>query len=173
MIGSIDPHPIRRGLVSAAFIWMSVVAPLPAAAEDELRIDVPVVLEDAKVVMNLDHAAFTGDEPVGLNFMNLMLERFREHGTKASLIAVFHGENGYMLLDDSAYRRVRHNADGNPYKAQINALMHAGVSFEECAQTMRVNQWHNDDLLPGAKVNSGAILRIIELVQQGYVQIQP
>ncbi len=35
------------------------------------------------------------------------------------------------------------------------------------------NHWGNADLLPGVKVDGGAIGRIVQLVQQGYVQIQP
>ncbi|MHB1590602.1 MAG: hypothetical protein ACYCTW_03585 [Sulfuricella sp.] len=31
----------------------------------------------------------------------------------------------------------------------------------------------NESLLPGAKVNSGALGRIVQLVQEGYVMIQP
>ena len=145
------------------------------AAPDDggLRIDVPVVLREAKVVFNLDHAAFVGDEPVGLDFLRIMTERFRADGTKARIVAVFHGEAGYMLLDDAAYDRVRNWGHGNPYKDQIAALMRDGVEIEECGQTMKVNRWTNEDLLPGAKVDTGANFRIIELVQQGYVQIQP
>jgi uncharacterized protein len=78
-----------------------------------------------------------------------------------------------MLLDDDAYSRVRGWSRGNPYKDQIAALMAEGVQIEECAETMRDNHWRNADLLPGVKVDAGAILRIVQLVQQGYVQIQP
>ena len=35
------------------------------------------------------------------------------------------------------------------------------------------NHWTNADLLPGAKVDSGANFRIIQLVQEGFVQLQP
>ncbi|MEJ0018851.1 MAG: DsrE family protein [Acetobacteraceae bacterium] len=150
------------------------VAAGPAAAQDaDLRIDVPVVLKEARVVFNLDHLAFDGDEPIGLNFLHIMTERFRADGTAAKIVAVFHGPNGYMLLNDAAYDRVRHWQHGNPYKDQIAALMRAGVEVEECGQTMRANGWRNADLLPGIKVNSGANFRIVELVQQGYVQLQP
>jgi intracellular sulfur oxidation DsrE/DsrF family protein len=55
----------------------------------------------------------------------------------------------------------------------INALVASGVRIEECAESMRGNGWTNKDLLPVVKVNTGAVGRIIELVQQGYVQIQP
>ena len=33
--------------------------------------------------------------------------------------------------------------------------------------------WVNAELIPGVKVNAGANFRIIELVQDGYMQIQP
>lgn len=38
---------------------------------------------------------------------------------------------------------------------------------------MNSNKWGNDALLPGVLVNSGAVCQITQLVQQGYVQIQP
>jgi intracellular sulfur oxidation DsrE/DsrF family protein len=145
----------------------------PADAND-VHVDVPVVLKDAKVVFNLDHPAFEGDEPTGLNFMRLMLARFRADHTSARIVAVFHGAIGYMLLDDDAYGCVRGWSRGNPYKDQIAALMAEGVQIEECADTMLDNHWRNADLLPGVKVDTGAIIRIVQLVQQeGYVQIQP
>jgi len=37
------------------------------------------------------HPAFEGDEPTGLNFMRLMLARFRADHTSARIVAVFHG----------------------------------------------------------------------------------
>ena len=42
-----------------------------------------------------------------------------------------------------------------------------------CAETMRLNGWRNADVLPGVKVNSGANFRLIELIQQGYIEIHP
>jgi intracellular sulfur oxidation DsrE/DsrF family protein len=151
------------------------VAPFaPAFAQDSgLTIDIPVTLENPKVVFNLDHLAFEGDQPTGIQFLKVMTERFKEQGTDATLIAIFHGAAGYMALDDEAYNRVRKWSRGNPYKAEIEALMAAGVAFEECGQTMRDMNWVNAELIPGIKVNAGANFRIVDLVQQGYVQIQP
>ena len=125
------------------------------------------------MVFNLDHAAFAGDEPIGLQFLRVLTERFRADGTKAQIVAVFHGAAGYMALADASYDRVRHWSGGNPYKAQIAALIAAGVAFELCGETMKANGWRNDDVLPTIKVNTGANFRIIELVQDGFVQIQP
>ncbi len=62
---------------------------------------------------------------------------------------------------------------GNPYKALIKGLQDQGVQFELCGVTARNNGWTNADLLPGVKVVTSANLRLIELVQQGFIQIQP
>ena len=142
-------------------------------AGHEIRIDIPVKLESANVVFNMDHMAFMGDLPVGLNYMRLMMGRFREWGTKGEIIAVFHGDAAYMMLNDESYNAYRKVSTGNPYKGYITALKVAGVHFEECAVSMKNHEWGNDDLLQGIKVNSGAVGRIVQLVQQGYVQIEP
>ncbi len=172
----------RRRLLSSmvmligAAISLQAATPASAAGSADangIQIDVPVVLKDAKVVFNLDHPAFEGDEPTGLDFMRLMLARFRADHTSAQIVAIFHGDIGYMLLDNDAYNRVRGSSHGNPYKDQIAALISGGVQVEECGETMLANHWRNADLLPGAKVDTGAIIRIVQLVQQGYVQIQP
>jgi len=153
-----------------------VVFPAFAAGQangNNLTINVPVRLKEAKVVFNIDHLAFEGDEPTGLQFMRVMIERFRADGTAAQIVAIFHGAAGYMLLGDVTYDKVRNWQQGNPYKDQIAGLIRSGVSVEECAETMRANHWRNADLLPGIKVNTGANFRIVQLVQEGFVQLQP
>ena len=157
-------------MVSA--ISMNAIAAQPAPAP-QIRIDVPVALKQAKVVFNLDHAAFSGDTPIGLKHMTLMLERFKQAGTESSLVAVFHGDAGYMLLNDEAYNAARKTRTGNPYKGMVEDLIKQGVQIEECAVTMKANMWVNENLLPGVKVDSGALGRIVQLVQEGYVMIQP
>lgn len=167
---------MRRVAAAAAAALIVVAAVVPVAAAetgDGITIDVPVVLREARLVLNLDHLAFEGDEPTGLSFLRVLTAHFRADGTKADVVAIFHGAAGYMLLGDAAYDRVRNWQGGNPYKAQIAALLEAGVAIEECGQTMRDMHWVNADLLPGVKVNTSANLRIIQLVQDGYVQIQP
>lgn len=139
----------------------------------KLTIDVTVVLKEAKVVFNLDHLAFDGDEPFGLIYMTLMLDRFKADKTDWEIVAIFHGPAGYMALGDAAYGRFRKTKGANPYKPVIAELQAAGVRIEECGQTAKEHGWGNADLLPGVAVNSGANFRIIELVQKGFVQIQP
>jgi intracellular sulfur oxidation DsrE/DsrF family protein len=144
-----------------------------AQSSPEIRIDVPVALKQAKVVFNMDHATFSGDTPVGLAHMVLMTDRFKQTGIPWNMVAVFHGDAGYMLLDDDAYNAVRKTKTGNPYKVTIENLIQRGVQIEECAVTMKGNKWTNANLLPAVKVDSGADGRIIELAQQGYVMLQP
>lgn len=143
------------------------------AQNRELKIDIDVVLKDAKVVLNLDHLAFAGKEPFGLQYARIMQERFSADKIDWQLITIFHGDAGYWALNDKAYDRVRRTRTGNPYARQIAKLQAGGVRFEICGQTARDNRWVNADLLPGIAVNSGANFRIVQLVQQGFVQIQP
>lgn len=168
---------MRLAIGSAVAIFgLLFSASIPAAtplATNGLIITVPVRLKEAKVVFNLDHLAFEGDEPTGLQFLRVMIRRFRIDGTKAQIVAIFHGDAGYMLLDDATYDNVRNWRQGNPYRSQIAKLIRAGVDIEECGETMAYNHWQNVELLPGVKVNTGANFRIIQLVQEGFVQLQP
>ena len=142
-------------------------------SEYAIHIDIAVGLEKANVVFNLDHLAFAGDMPVGINYMRLLANRFREMNTKGQIVGVFHGDAAYMTLNDEAYDAYRQVKTGNPYKNLIAELVRQEVQIEACAVSMENHHWLNDDLLPDVKVHSGAIGRLIQLVQQGYVQIHP
>ncbi len=159
-----------------AFAVVALAAPARAqqpAEKPDLHIDIPVQPKASKVVFNMGHPAFAGDQPIGLMHMQLMARYYAEHHTPLEVIAIFHGAAGYMLLNDQAYDRARKSAKGNPYKEQIAALQQAGIQFEECGQTARSNGWTNTDLLPGIKVDAGANLRLVQLMQDGFVQLQP
>lgn len=160
---------IALGLLMLA----AIAGPASAQQKAELKIDIDVVLKDAKVVLNLDHLAYEGKEPFGLLYARIMQEGFTANRTNWQVIAIFHGAAGYWALNDAAYNRVRRTRTGNPYAKQIAALQKGGVRFEVCGQTARDNKWVNADFLPGIAVNSGANFRIVQLVQDGFVQIQP
>jgi intracellular sulfur oxidation DsrE/DsrF family protein len=159
-------------VLAFALIGIASAASAQSGASS-LRIDVPVVLKEAKVVFNMDHLTFEGSTPTGLAYAKRISESFAHDKTSWQIISVFHGPDGFMLLNDTAYDRVRKTAGGNPYKTLIADLQKIGVRFEECGETAHRNGWTNADLLPGVQVNSGATLRFIQLVQDGYVQIQP
>ena len=138
-----------------------------------IRVDIPVKLEEAKVVFSMDHLAFSGDLPSGMKYMHLLAGRLKESGTRGHIVGVFYGDATYMVLNDKAYNAYRNVSTGNPYKELLITLNKEDVQIEVCAVAMKTHQWGNDDLLPDIKVNSGAIGRLIQLVQQGYVQLQP
>ena len=163
---------------TAASFALVMFALSPAFAQEPadrggVTIDIPANIKEAKVVLNISRPAFEGDEPAALSYIRVMTSRFQQDGIKADIVAVFHGASGYMLLDDETYNRVRKWPDGNPYKKQIAEFQKLGVRFEECGKTMVDNHWINGDMLPGVKINAGANFRVIELVQQGYAQLQP
>ncbi len=161
----------------ASLLLLAVAAhPFARAADPApptITVDVPVKLDAAKVVFDLDHPAFQGDVPFGIAYMGLFADRLKEQRATAHLVGVFYGAAGYMLLDDAAYGRARRVKTGNPYKAMLADLLAKGVRLEECANTMRANGWTNQDLLPGVQVNAGAVLRLVQLQQQGYAVIHP
>lgn len=171
---------VLEGLViGLALVW-SILAPAPLSAQDAsappdhpIKVDVPVRLEKANVVFDMSHLALAGDTPFGLKYMHLLATRFKKGGIKGQIIGIFHGEAAYLTLTDSAYNAYRHGATGNPYKGLIAELIQQGVQIEECAVSMKNHHWGNQDLLPQIKVNAGAIGRLIQLAQEGYVQIQP
>lgn len=138
-----------------------------------LVIDNAVAPRPAKVVMNMDHDAFSGKLPTGLYYMELILSNYKGSNVPLEIVALFHDKAAYMLLNDAAYNRFRHTNTGNPYKQEIADLQKAGIPFELCAYTAYNNKWVNADLLPGVKVDSDVLLRLMYLTQDGYVQIQP
>jgi len=84
---------------------------------------------------------------------------------------VFHTNAGHVTLHDEAYNAERMVATGNPYKQLLAELMKRGVEVELCGATATAHKWGNEDLLPGIKVNTDAMARMSQLVQEGFVQI--
>jgi intracellular sulfur oxidation DsrE/DsrF family protein len=170
-------NPARNFVVM--FLWMVLGGVTCLAevsqvwAQPTIQIDIPVTLKQANVVFNISHADFVGDVPAGIKYLHLLATRFKETGNKGQIIGIFHGAAAYLTVNDQAYGAYRLVETGNPYKNLLTLLMKQGVQIEACAISMKNNGWGNRDLLPAVKVNSGAIGRIIQLVQKGYIQIQP
>jgi intracellular sulfur oxidation DsrE/DsrF family protein len=165
---------VVASLLVCAYLPISLAAEAKSAQSGHgIQIDIPVNLQKANVVFNMDHLAFSGDMPVGIKYMHLLANRIKELGAKGQIIGVFHGDAAYMTLNDKSYNAYRHISTGNPYKGLISELLKQGVQVEECAVSMKSHNWVNADLLRGVKVNTGAVGRLIQLVQEGYVQIQP
>lgn len=166
-------------LFAACFLMSLPVALQVARAQDDqkLQIDVPVRLEKANVVFDIGHLVLNGDMPFFIGDMDLLATDLGDWKVKGQIIAVFHGDAAYLLLNDDSYNANRHVQTshpvktGNPYKKLIAGLMEQGVQIELCGATALANHWVNKDLLPGVKVDTNAMVRVTQLEQDGYTLI--
>ena len=174
-------------LLACSLVTLGAVSPsknVAAGAPAALRIDVPVKLEQANVVFDMGHLVMsTGDMPFLLGDLNLLSSEYKQWATKGNIVAVFHGDAAYLVLNDTAYnldRHVlsdesyntgRHVKPGNPYAELMGELMKRGVQIELCGATAKANHWGNEDLLQGVKVDTDAMVRVTQLEQQGYTLI--
>jgi intracellular sulfur oxidation DsrE/DsrF family protein len=140
-------------------------------AEKPLHIDIPVKLADVKVVFSVGALAFEGDLPASMFHLQLIENDIADWNAKSQVIAVFHTNAGHVTLHDIAYNADRNIATGNPYKGLIADLMKRGAQIELCGATAKAHNWGNADLLPGIKVNTDAMARTTQLVQEGFVKI--
>jgi intracellular sulfur oxidation DsrE/DsrF family protein len=136
-----------------------------------LHIDIPVQLAEVKEVFSIGALVFEGDLPASLFHLKLIEDDISDWNARSEVIAVFHTNAGHATLHDGAYNADRRVATGNPYKQLIADLMKRGVQVELCGATARVHDWGNADLLPGIKVNTDAMARTTQLVQEGFVKI--
>jgi intracellular sulfur oxidation DsrE/DsrF family protein len=142
-----------------------------ATAEKPLRIDIPVRLRELRIAFSIADLAFEGDLPASIFHLQLIANDIADWKAEAQVIAVFHTNAGHVTLHDDAYNAERSVATGNPYKQLLVGLMKRGVEVELCGATAAVHKWGNGDLLPGIKVNTDAMARMSQLVQEGFVQI--
>jgi intracellular sulfur oxidation DsrE/DsrF family protein len=141
------------------------------ASAKPLRIDIPVRLTELRIAFSIADLAFEGDLPASIFHLQLIANDIADWKAKAQVIAVFHTNAGHVTLHDEAYNAERSVATGNPYKQLLAVLMNHGVEVELCGATATVHKWGNGDLLPGIKVNTDAMARMSQLVQDGFVQI--
>jgi intracellular sulfur oxidation DsrE/DsrF family protein len=148
-----------------------------AQSDHALHIDIPVKLEKAKVVFDIGHLVLNGDVPFFTGDIDLLVTDLSDWNVKGEVIAVFHGDAAFLVLNDDAYNANRHVQTGhpvntgNPYAKLLKGLMEQGVQIELCGATAVANHWGNADLLPGVKVNTNAMVRVTELEQEGFTLI--
>jgi len=139
--------------------------------EKVIHIDIPVKLAEVKAVFSVASLSFEGDLPASMFHLGLIMNDSADWKAKAQVIAVFHTNAGHVTLHDQAYNTDRNIATGNPYKGLVADLMKRGVQIELCGATAKVHNWNNADLLPGIKINTDAMSRTTQLVQEGFVKI--
>ena len=141
------------------------------ASEKALHIDIPVKLSDVKVVFSIGALQFEGDLPASIFHMQLIKSDIANWGAASEVVAVFHTNAGHATLHDSSYNSDRNIETGNPYKTLIADLQKRDVKVELCGATAKAHGWGNEDLLPDIQVNTDAMARTAQLVQQGFVKI--
>ena len=139
--------------------------------EHTIHIDIPVKLAEVKVVFSIASLSFEGDLPASLFHMGLIVNDVADWKAMFEVIAVFHTNAGHVTLHDAAYNADRGITTGNPYKGLLADLIKRGVKIELCGATARVHNYGNVDLLPDIKINTDAMARTIQLVQEGFVKI--
>ncbi len=142
-----------------------------SVSEKPLHIDIPVKLAEVKVAFSIGALAFEGDLPASIFHLQLIENDIADWNATAQVVAVFHTNAGHVTLHDIAYNAERNIATGNPYKGLVADLMKRGVQIELCGATAKAHKWGNSDLLPGIKVNTDAMARTTQLVQEGFVKI--
>jgi intracellular sulfur oxidation DsrE/DsrF family protein len=139
--------------------------------EKTLHIDIPVKLTEVKIVFSIASLSFEGDLSVSLFHLQLIVNDISNWNAKSQVVAVFHTNAGHVTLHDQAYNPDRNIATGNPYKRLVTDLMERGVQVELCGATAKVHGWGNADIIPGIKINTDAMARTTQLVQEGFVKI--
>jgi intracellular sulfur oxidation DsrE/DsrF family protein len=125
-----------------------------------------------KLVFSIGALTFEGDLPASIFHMQLIENDIADWApTRAEVIAVFHTNAGHVTLHDGSYNADRKINTGNPYKELVGDLMKRGVKIELCGATAKAHNWGNDDLLPDIKINTDAMARTTQLVQEGFVKI--
>jgi intracellular sulfur oxidation DsrE/DsrF family protein len=139
--------------------------------EKTLHIDIPVDLKEVKTVCSVASLSLEGDLPAALFHLDLIVNDISNWKAKSQVVAIFHTNAGHVTLHDQAYNADRGIATGNPYKKLVADLMERGVQVELCGATAKVHGWGNVDVIPGIKINTDAMARTTQLVQEGFVKI--
>ena len=142
-----------------------------STAAKALHIDIPVKLAEVKVAFSVAALAFEGDLPASIFHLQLIEKDVADWNSRAQVLAVFHTNAGHVTLNDEAYNAERMVATGNPYKGLVADLIKRGVQIELCGATAKIHKWGNADLLSGVKVNTDAMARMTQLVQEGFLKI--
>lgn len=140
-------------------------------SQKPLHIDIPVKLAEVMFALSVPALMFEGDLPASIFHLQLIVNDVADWNAKAQVIVVFHTNAGHATLHDQAYNTERNIVTGNPYKQLLLDLMKRGVQVELCGATAKVHNWGNEDVFPGVKINTDAMARLTQLVQEGFVKI--
>jgi hypothetical protein len=115
--------------------------------EKVLHIDIPVKMDDVKIVFSVASLSFEGDLPDAIFHMGLIVDDVADWKAKSRAIVVFHTNAGHVTLHDEAYNKDRNISTGNPYRKLVADLMEKGVQVELCGATGHVRRTPHSRLL--------------------------
>ena len=141
------------------------------AQQKTLHIDIPVKLTEVKNVFSVASLSFEGDLPGSIFHIQLIMNDIANWNAKSQVVVVFHTNAGHPTLHDQAYNADRNIVSGNPFRKLITDLMERGVQVELCGATAKAHGWGNADVIPGIKINTDAMSRLTQLVQEGFIKI--
>ena len=167
-----------RNMILAAiwFLTGNLASSIAIADDYESNDPVPVKhRENIRVVYQIKTDQWKEGVGSGLHYVDKLVHAYHEMGIENEdfqISAVHHGDAGYWLLKNSAYRTETGKSGTNPNQKIIRRLIDNGVSVELCAQTMKQHDWSEKDLLEDVVIVIGAYPRIIDLQHMGYAYIR-
>ena len=182
LMGALLITSLSPSLLAAAEGPSEVDIAQPVAAEGKLdeggTFDDPIaprVRHGVKVVYQIKTDAWKKDVAAGLHYVDKVshfYDKMDIRSTDREIVAVFHGDAGYFLLEDAPYRKASGKLGENPNKQIIQSLLDAGVRLELCKSTMQHHGWTDAEVLPGVQIVAGAYPRIIDLQLRGFAYIR-
>lgn len=150
----------------------------PPVKNETVCIDMPVKMDDPKVVYNMDAALVDANgRPIGLRHMAMvgtaMLARIKAgklDARNASVVGVLHGSALDWALNPDEKTR--------GFIEQIFKLKSAGldINLEVCGVTMQGKGKIRENLYQSKngmiRINQGAVVRIMDLQRHGYAYLQ-
>jgi intracellular sulfur oxidation DsrE/DsrF family protein len=133
-----------------------------------LHIDIPVELKELRLYSALHRYRSKAICPRPC-FTFTSSSTISPTGRQSQVVAVFHTNAGQVTLHDQAYNADRNIATGDPYRQLVTDLMERGVQVELCGATAKAHGRGHADLIPRIKIDTDAMARTTQLVQEGFV----
>jgi hypothetical protein len=130
-----------------------------------------VKLAEVKAVFSMGSLAFEGDLPASLFHLGLVAGRRGGLGCELGCRGRVPYQRRARHIAPRGLQRDRNISTGNPYRQLVADLVARGVGVELCRATAKTHHWGNEDLLPDILVNTHAMARTIQLVQEGYIKV--
>ena len=134
-------------------------------SNNQIIINIPVTHDKLFLAFSMDQNL--NIFPPILKWTEHIIELTNKWGTNPrEIIVIIHGPSCPVALNNENYKKI-FNID-SPYKSLVKKLMKDNVKFEICGYSMAINNWNNNMLIENVKVNTGAIMRIVQLENEGF-----